>query len=122
MPKATHDDTVLVVEDDDEARANLIQLLQFEGFVAKGFENGAAALDYMKKSKEPCLVVLDMRMPVMDGAELRAALLRDPRLAAIPVVVVTAYDPSAAAGLGAVRVFRKPLDFDALMNVVREHC
>src|SRR6266481_6550298 len=100
MVTATNDDTVLVVEDDDETRAALIQLLEIEGFKVLGFANGAEALDYMHKSEEPCLVVMDMRMPVMDGPALRAALLLDPRLAVVPLVVVTAYDPSAASGLG----------------------
>jgi CheY-like chemotaxis protein len=119
---AVHNDTVLVVEDDDETRTYLIQLLELEGFKVLGFANGADALAYMQKSEEPCLVVLDMRMPVMDGPALRAALLRDPRLAVIPVVIVTAYDPSAASGLSALRVFRKPLDVDAFVDVVRENC
>jgi CheY-like chemotaxis protein len=61
-------------------------------------------------------------MPVMDGAQFRAAMLRERRLANIPVVVVTAFEPPAAANLGALRVFRKPVDVDALLNTVRENC
>lgn len=115
-------DVILVVEDEEEARTVLTQILEFEGFKVIGFSNGAEAFDYLVKSEEPCLIVLDIRMPVMDGPQLRSALLQDPRLAKIPTVVVTALDPSAAAGLSPVRIFRKPLDVDALLAVVRQHC
>jgi CheY-like chemotaxis protein len=65
---------------------------------------------------------MDLRTPVMDGPRFRAALLQDPRLAKVPVVVVTALDPSAAAGLGALRVLRKPVDIEVLVSVIRQHC
>ena len=54
--------------------------------------------------------------------QLRSALLGDPRLASIPVVVVTALEPADAAGLSVLKVFRKPLDVEALLTVVRENC
>jgi CheY-like chemotaxis protein len=119
---AADGDTVLVVEDEEEARASLVQILEFEGFRVLGFSNGAEALDYLTQSGQPCLIVMDIRMPVMDGRQLRSALLQDPRFAKIPVIVVTALEPSAAAGLSALRVFRKPLDIDALVSVVRQNC
>jgi CheY-like chemotaxis protein len=116
------EDTVLVVEDEDEARFSLMQILELEGFRARGFANGAEALDYLAHSEKPCLIIMDIRMPVMDGNQFRAVMLADPRLATIPVVVVTALDPAAAAGLTALRVFRKPVDIEALVGVVRQHC
>jgi CheY-like chemotaxis protein len=119
---AADEETVLVVEDEDEARNSLMQILEFEGFRALGFSNGAEALNYLMDSKEPCLIVMDIRMPVMGGSEFRQAMLRQPRLAKIPVVVVTALEPSAAAGLSALRVFTKPVDVDALVTVVRQNC
>ncbi|MGE5140239.1 MAG: response regulator [Rudaea sp.] len=115
-------DTVLVVEDEEEARTCLMQILELEGFRVLGFSNGAETLEYLGHSAQPCLIVMDIRMPVMDGSQLRSALLRDPRLAKIPVIVVTALEPSAAAGLAALRVFRKPVDIDALVHVVRQNC
>jgi hypothetical protein len=59
---------------------------------------------------------------VLDGRQLRAALLQVAELAKIPVVVVSALDSSALAVLEIVRVFWKPLDIEALVSVVREHC
>jgi CheY-like chemotaxis protein len=119
---AADEDTILVVEDEDEARTSLMQILEFEGFRVLGFSNGAEALAYLAQSKEPCVIVMDIRMPVMGGSEFRTAMLRDERLAKIPVVVVTALEPTAAAGLSAVRVFRKPVDVDALVEVIRQNC
>jgi CheY-like chemotaxis protein len=116
-------DIVLILEDEEETRTFLVQILEFEGFKALGFPNGAEALDYLKKAQEPCcLIVLDINMPVMNGPQFRSALLGDSRLAKIPVVVVTAFDPPVATVLSAVRVFRKPVDIDAFIRVVREIC
>jgi CheY-like chemotaxis protein len=111
---------VLVVEDEEEARTFLVQILEYEGFSVRGFANAPDALSYLAQSEEPC--VIDLRMPIMDGPRFRAALLQDPRLAKVPVVVVTALDPSAAAGLGALRVLRKPVDVDVLLAVIRQNC
>lgn len=113
---------LLVVEDEEEARTFLVQILQYEGFTVRGFANGPEALNYLAQSEQPRLIVMDLRMPVMDGPRFRAALLRDSRLAKVPVVVVTALDPSAAAGLGALRVLRKPVDIDSLLSVIRQYC
>ena len=113
---------VMVVEDEPEARGFMTEILQLEGYKVVGSSNGAEALDYLLKAEVPCLIILDLGMPVMSGPEFRAALLADPRLAKIPVVVVTAMDPSFARNLAAVRVFRKPVDIEALVQVVRQNC
>jgi CheY-like chemotaxis protein len=113
---------ILIADDEEEARTALTQIFELEGFRVAAVSNGAEALDYLAKSEAPRLIVFDLRMPVMDGPQLRAALLQDQRLKKIPVVVITAMDPSAAAGLSPLRVFRKPVDVDALLTVIRQHC
>lgn len=113
---------IAVVEDEEEARTFLIQILEFEGFHAMGFANGAEALRYLENADAPSLIILDLKMPVMDGPQFRAAQLKSPKLAKVPVIIVTALDPSAAAGMSALRVFRKPLNVEALVNVVRQNC
>lgn len=115
-------DELMIIEDDRESRTFLTQLFQLEGFRVVAFPDGADALDYLAQLPPPCLIIMDIRMPVMDGLQFRAAMLRDPRLAEIPAVVVTAFEPPAAASLSALRVFRKPVDVDALLAVVRENC
>ncbi len=111
---------ILIIE--DEARDSLTEILALEGFDVIGFANGLDALVYVQKSEAPCLIILDLRMPVMDGRQFRAAQRRDPRVAAVPTVVVTAHDPSEAAGLAASRVLRKPIDLVVLLEVVRQYC
>jgi CheY-like chemotaxis protein len=112
----------MIVEDEPEARTLLVMLLQLEGFKVVAFPNGSEALHYLTNSAPPCLVIFDMRMPVMDGTQFRSAMLQDPGLAKIPAVVVTAFEPLATGNLAALKVFRKPLDFDALLSTVRANC
>lgn len=116
------DNKVMLVEDDEETRACLGEILEIEGFSVVSFANGFEAIDYLTNSPPPRLIIMDMRMPLMDGHQFRSAMLRDPRLAAIPVIVVTAYEPSAAASLSVSRVFRKPVDIGALVETVRQYC
>jgi CheY-like chemotaxis protein len=113
---------LMLVEDDSATRAFLAQILELEGFRVVAFANGMEALHYLAHSPPPSLVIMDMRMPLMDGPEFRSAMLRDPRLARIPVVVVTAFEPSTAAGLSVSRILRKPVDIDALVETVRQYC
>jgi CheY-like chemotaxis protein len=116
------EDVVLVVDDEDDARVTMTQLLELEGFKVFGARHGLEALEYLEKSDLPCVIVTDIRMPVMDGVEFRKALLGDARLARIPVIVVTGLDPFASAALGAQRVFRKPVNVEALVAAVRQNC
>jgi CheY-like chemotaxis protein len=113
---------IMVVEDEDEAREILLQILEFEGFQVRGFANGAEALDYLKGGPAPCLIVLDVVMPVMDGREFRAAVLKNPGWARIPTIVVTALESSVVRDLSAIKVLRKPVDVEALLSVVRQNC
>lgn len=114
--------TILVVEDEEESRQALMQILELEGFSTVGASNGAEAMDYLRTSSRPCLIVLDLNMPVMNGRQLRAELRQVEELAIIPVVVVSAQESFAAGDLGAVGAFRKPLDVDALVKVVVDNC
>jgi CheY-like chemotaxis protein len=114
-------DTVMVIEDDDEARGFLIEILAFEGIHAIGFPNGDEALRYLESAKLPSLIVLDILMPVMNGWQFRSAMLKDSQLAKIPVVVVTALDTDRTLGIDAVKILRKPLDVDQLLQVVRAY-
>jgi CheY-like chemotaxis protein len=116
------EELIMVVEDEDEAREILVQILEFEGFSVCSFANGADALDYIKSGTEPCLIVLDIMMPVMDGREFRAVLLKNPAWAKIPTVVVTALESSSIRQLDVTKVLRKPVDVNALLSVVRQNC
>jgi CheY-like chemotaxis protein len=114
--------SILLVEDDFDLRDALIPVLEYEGHRVVGAANGREALDRLRAGAKPSLILLDLMMPGMSGTEFRAEQLRDPALASIPVVVVSA-DPAAptkAKVMGAVGCIQKPLDIDAFLAQVRQ--
>jgi CheY-like chemotaxis protein len=117
--------TVLIVDDDRDIREMLAQTLEDEGYVALTAASGREAMALLAEAAtRPCVILLDLMMPGMNGWEFRAAQQRDPQLAAIPVVVLSARTDlaSAAATMAGVDYLAKPIDFDALMRTVQRHC
>jgi CheY-like chemotaxis protein len=115
---------VLVVEDDPDIRATLCEALTDHGYSAVGVSNGAEALEYLRGDHErPCLILLDLMMPVMDGQTFRAEQRADPDLAAIPVIVVSAYRDVDRYGKElAADYLAKPVRLEALLDMARRHC
>ncbi len=116
---------MLVVEDHDDTRAVIAELLGAEGFTVVAAENGQRGLEQLTRTR-PCLVLLDLMMPIMTGWEFRRVqlALADADLAAVPVLLLTAVPDAAQVGqqLHAADVIPKPLDFDRLIAAVRQHC
>lgn len=116
---------ILLVEDERDLRETLKLILELEGFRVAAAQNGREGLDLLDGSAPPCLIVLDLMMPVMSGWEFLEILKREHRalLFTTPMVVIT-----AAADIGQqpvdldCRVFKKPFDIEPLLNVAREHC
>ncbi|MGZ6143543.1 MAG: response regulator [Myxococcales bacterium] len=115
---------VLVVEDDADIRTALIDVLNEHGYEAVGAINGLDALEKLRAPQErkPCLIVLDLMMPVMDGRAFREEQLNTPELAAIPVVVVSAYRDIIDQALRITEFLRKPLNVDDLVAAARRYC
>jgi two-component system chemotaxis response regulator CheY len=113
---------VLIVEDDSSIREALRETLEDAGYRTAAVEHGQAALEYLAKAALPCLILLDLMMPVMDGATFRSAMLRDERLAAIPVVVITAGGAQLAAQVPANGFLLKPLRVSQVISIVERHC
>jgi CheY-like chemotaxis protein len=111
---------ILVVEDDEDAREAMVALLQMKGYYAVPAGNGREALDYLDRAPAPDLIILDLWMPVMDGWQFRSEQIRNPRLAHIPVIVVTALSDRAA--VDANEVIIKPVDVDRLLISVEKYC
>lgn len=112
--------TVLCVDDEPDALKLLSQTFQaakYRVLLADGYEEAIQ----QARVHRPDLICLDIRMPGKDGYEIMKALGRDPVVAAIPVVVVSATDEQAKAlEAGACRYLAKPVDPDALLSVTRD--
>jgi CheY-like chemotaxis protein len=117
--------SVLVVEDDADIRRAIVQVLEDENVPVDSAENGQAALAALRRPGVtlPSVILLDLMMPVMDGWTFRAEQQRDPTLAHIPVVILTADSAAAArAGiLGADGALRKPIDLEQLLMTVERY-
>jgi len=121
--RSTH--RVLVVEDDLEIRESLMEILEENGYEPVGAANGHEGLDKLRTSHEqPCLILLDLMMPVMDGRMFRQEQLRRPELADIPVVVLSAYRNVAeeTKDMHVASFLKKPMKLDDVLGVVRQHC
>ena len=116
---------VLVVDDDPEIRETMVEVLNDEGYEAVGACDGVQALEQLRAPADRwCLVLLDLMMPNMDGRTFRAEQLRDPALASIPVVIVSAMTDVAAAAeeLRVSGHMTKPIPLRALLQMVRQFC
>jgi two-component system response regulator MprA len=124
VPAGGHHRPLLLVEDDEDVRDAIAASLRDEGYVVAEAENGWRALEWLRRNADPCLVLLDLWMPVMSGMEMRAQMVQDPRLAALPLVVVTAAGDGKAQAeeMGAIGYLRKPLDLRDLLETVERFC
>jgi CheY-like chemotaxis protein len=113
---------ILIVEDDRDLRETLGDALRLEGYAVVCVEHGAAALRHLGTGARPCVILLDLMMPVMDGWTFRKEILKDDALAAIPVVVMTAASPGRANGIEYQEILYKPLHMDTVVGVLQKHC
>jgi CheY-like chemotaxis protein len=109
---------ILVIDDDSDIREVVGEALQFAGYEVSTARDGREGL-HGARSFRPDLILLDLMMPGMSGWEFRAAQLRDPVLARIPVVVVTALGRDPDIKVSAV--LSKPFRLDDLLAQVRRH-
>lgn len=113
---------ILIVDDQPDARQMLDLLLSGQGYETQQACNGEEALQKLHEC-EACLVLLDLMMPVMSGWEFRARQLQDPEVADVPVVCLSAvYEPDEVKERLNLPCLPKPVDFDALLAVVRQTC
>ena len=113
---------VLIVEDDDDVREFMQLLVSTAGYETMTARDGQDALVKMRQ-RRPCLVLLDLQMPRMDGWEFRAQQMQDLSLSDIPVVCVTAFfDPAQVTRQLGLRCISKPADFPSIINAVETTC
>ena len=122
MPEAQNsaaaESYVLVVDDEEGVRETLCDLIRLVGCRAVAASNGAEALTLLRTAR-PCLIILDLLMPVMSGEELLAAMRDQPDLASLPVVISTSVPSRAPKGLP---VIPKPIDVKVMWEWIRRTC
>ncbi|HXU70571.1 MAG TPA: response regulator [Polyangia bacterium] len=115
---------LLVVDDDPSIRETLAEILHDEGYTVMTAVNGQDALTRLRASAaHPCVILLDLMMPVMSGPEFYDEMQNDPSLAAIPVVVISA-DGNArrkVASMGG-EFIAKPVKIETVLSAVESHC
>jgi CheY-like chemotaxis protein len=126
LPVGEH---VLVIDDDTGIREALRDVLQAEGYAVDVAADGSQALELLQTHESsgdylPRVILLDLNMPGMNGWEFRAAQRLDPRLLAIPVVILTADGQARlkATSLGVPVGLTKPIGLDDLLSTVDAYC
>ena len=114
---------ILLVEDRDDVRQGLAQLLEFSGFLVEEARDGDAAIAHLEsEGGDIALVVLDLTLPgAVSGRDVRGRMLANPIYAEIPTIIVTASDIDAPgrAGLCPTAWLEKPFRFDQLLDIVK---
>lgn len=115
---------VLVVDDDFDILTTVVQILRDEGYGASGAANGVEAMERLRGGPSPCLILLDLMMPVMNGWQFRTEQRQDPTFAAIPVIVMSgdAGIDGKAASVGAAGYLKKPIELETLLETVDRYC
>jgi CheY-like chemotaxis protein len=114
---------ILVIEDEETVRENILELLDAEGFDAIAAENGRIGLD-LAQQQLPDLILCDVRMPELDGYGVLTGLQQEPETAAIPFIFLTAKaaktDLSLGMELGANAYITKPFTLVELLTVIAQ--
>src|SRR6266536_2916130 len=115
---------ILIVEDDAALLEALGQVLIDEGYDLLSARDGLEAVKGRKKGNGAAVILLDLSMPVVNGWEFRMFQKRDPDLAQIPVILITAggYTREEVAWLEPSALLPKPLDLPLLLSIIRRFC
>ena len=109
---------ILIVEDDFAARTLLAELLESRDYSVATAADGRQALDYLRTSSPPKVIILDLMMPVMDGWEFLEHQAHDPALTNIPIVVLSATELPQPTKVNAI--LQKPVQVDAFVELVEQ--
>ena len=116
---------ILLVEDDQDIRETLIELLEGEGYNVIFAENGQAGLDKLNDGTSlPNLILLDLMMPIKDGFQFCAEKDANPKIAHLPVVVMSAdgHIRENQKRVNASAYLKKPLDIYEIIAIVQKFC
>jgi CheY-like chemotaxis protein len=112
---------ILVVDDDENLREILVEVLTASGFLAVGVAHALQALEHVARFGPPALVLMDLTMPVMDGRQLLAERRKWAMLAHVPFVLLTANTQVDPQELGVSEILIKPVGMDQLLAAARRY-
>jgi len=125
-PRRDHANTngcrALVVDDDQDNRELLVELLRGEGYIVTSAEHGAAALALLTDGLDPDVILTDLMMPIMSGWELCERLKKDPSYRSIPLIVSCGMAAELRGKLQVDAAFEKPIDAATLLAKIAELC
>jgi CheY-like chemotaxis protein len=111
-----------VVDDTEDIRDIVCLALETEGYPVVPASDGQDAIEKLEQGLQPCMILLDIAMPRMDGIEFRRRQVADERFSDIPVVVCSSvYDAGFITHTLGTPVLRKPIDFDAMLEMLDKH-
>ena len=117
-------ETILIIEDEADIRESLADVLELRGYNVVTVVNGREALERLKAGLMPCLIILDLMLPVMSGWEFRRQQLVNDKWANIPTVLVSGIAdlPGESQRLHAASFLLKPIDLASLYKTVDRYC
>ena len=124
-PSREHRHVILFVEDDYDTRDAFMALAHSVDLEAVALENGRTALAALRGGLRPCLIVLDMAMPDMDGFSFRREQMADPALRDLSVAIVSGggwATEADARKLGLAVFLQKPVEPNDLLRAFEDHC
>ena len=113
--------TILIIDDEEDLRDTLKLTLEFEGYRCHTAANGKEGLEALERIPSPCVILLDLMMPVLNGWQFMEELRAHPSTDQIPVVIITAFTKLTGA-IRANDIIRKPVETDLLLDVVKKYC
>jgi len=115
---------IILIEDDRDIRESTQEVLEGEGYGVEAFVNGKAAIARLHHKPEPCLILLDLMMPVMNGAEFTEEFKKLPAtIVPIPVYLCSATAcPEDSKRLACHGFIKKPVDLNVLLTIVQNYC
>jgi two-component system, chemotaxis family, chemotaxis protein CheY len=120
---------VLLVEDDEDTRDVVRMLLEEEGYSVVCAADGQEAIAYLASCEtSPCLVLLDLQMPRVGGVAVLRWMSGHPKMAGVPVAVISARPETKGAEIAArfrdhvISVLQKPFDIDHVLKLLESHC
>lgn len=115
--------TIMVIEDDESIRQTIALALEIKGYEVISVSDGREAIDQLSDKARPCLILLDLMMPVLDGWEFLDELKKLPQeIAQIPTIVISAFNDKSGKMSESGEFISKPIDLEQLFNVAQKHC